>query len=205
MSEARLESLPARERQWQATHRRILGASLAEFERVGVDAARVEHICRAAGVTRPTFYAHFPTKDDVLFELQREGAARVAAQMTERLSEAASLREVVDLLADGLFYTTSLVSPRLRRELQSLFVRKQGVADWEGTALHDALLRCFRAARASGEIAADCDPEALARWVFVCLFGFLVADPIDLEPNRGEARKFLHVLMAGLRQRGSFE
>lgn len=205
MSEARLEDLPARERQWLRTHRRILAASLEEFERVGVDAARVEHICRAAGVTRPTFYAHFPTKDDVLFEMQREGAARVAEQMTTKLNEAASLREVVDLLADGLFYTTSLVSPRLRRELQSLFVRKQGVADWEGTPLYHALVRCFRVARESGEIAADCDPEALARWVFVTLFGFLCADPMDLEPSRGDARKFLHVLMAGLRESCSQE
>jgi AcrR family transcriptional regulator len=205
VSEARLEDLPARERQWLRTHRRILAASLEEFERVGVDAARVEHICRAAGVTRPTFYAHFPTKDDVLFEMQREGATRVAEQMTRKLEEAASLREVVDLLADGLFYTTSLVSPRLRRELGSLFVRKQGVADWEGTSLHDALMRCFRAARESGEIAADCDPEALTRWVFVTLFGFLVADPIDLEPSRSEARRFLHVLMAGLRDGASLD
>jgi len=181
VSEARLEDLPARERQWLRTHRRILAASLEEFERVGVDAARVEHICRAAGVTRPTFYAHFPTKDDVLFEMQREGASRVAEQMTKKLNEAASLREVVDLLADGLFYTTSLVSPRLRRELGSLFARE------------------------SGEIAADCDPEALTRWVFVTLFGFLVADPIDLEPSRSEARRFLHVLMAGLRDGASLD
>ena len=203
MSEARLEDLPARERQWLRTHRRILAASLGEFERVGVDAARVEHICRAAGVTRPTFYAHFPTKDHVLLEMQRDGAARVAAQMTTKLEQAASLREVVDLLADGLFYTTSLVSPRLRRELGSLYVRKQGVADWEGTLLHRALVRCLHGARESGEIAADCDPEALARWVFVALFGFLCADPMDLEPSRSDARRFLHVLMAGLRESGA--
>jgi AcrR family transcriptional regulator len=199
VSEARLEDLPARERQWLRTHRRIMAASLEEFERVGVDAARVEHICKAAGVTRPTFYAHFPSKDDVLFEMQRGAAERVAEQMTTKLEEAASLREVVDLLADGLFYTTSLASPRLRRELGSLFVRKQGVADWENSSLHDALVRCFRAAQESGEIAAGSDPAALTRWVFVTLFGFLVADPIDLEPSRSEARKFLHVLMAGLR------
>jgi hypothetical protein len=43
-------------------------------------------------------------------------------------------------------------------------------------------------------------PEVLARWVFVTLFGFLCADPMDLEPSRGDARKFLHVLMAGLRE-----
>ena len=174
-------------------------AASAEFERVGVSAARVEHICRAAGVTRPTFYAHFPTKDDVLFELQRAGAKRLGEEMTERLAQAASLGEVVDLLSDGLFSMTGLVSPRVRREIQSLFVRKQGLADWEGTPLFEALVRCFRAASASGEIAGHHDPLALSRWVFVCLFGFLVADSTDLEPSRSEARRFLHVFVAGLR------
>jgi AcrR family transcriptional regulator len=200
LSEARSESLPARERQWQLTHRRIRAAALAEFERVGVAAARVEHVCRAAGVTRPTFYAHFPTKDDVLIEMQRISAAHVAEEMSAKLAEAATLAEVIDLLADGLFYATSLVSPRLRREIQSMFVRKHGLADWEGTSLFEALVECFRAARDAGEIAPEHDPESLTRWVLVSLFGFLVADPSDLEPSRSEARRFLHVFMAGLRK-----
>lgn len=199
MSEARSESMPARERQWQLTHRRIRAAALAEFERVGVAAARVEHVCRAAGVTRPTFYAHFPSKDDVLIEMQKISAAHVAEEVTTRLAEAATLREVIDLLADGLFYATSLVSPRMRREIQSLFVRKHGVADWEGTAIFEALVKCFRAARDSGEIPPEPGPEVLTRWVLVTLFGFLVADQSDLEPSRSEARSFLHVFMAGLR------
>jgi len=200
VSEARLETLPARERQWLDTHRRILAAATAEFERVGVTAARVEHICRAAGVTRPTFYAHFPTKDDVLIELQRAAAAVVAAEMTERLAAAASLPEVVDVLTDGLFAATASISERLRREIQSVFVRKQSIADWEGTALYDALLRCFRTARDHREILDGHDPEALTRWVLVTLFGFLVADSSQLEPSRSEARRFLHVFMAGLRE-----
>jgi AcrR family transcriptional regulator len=199
LSEARSESIPARERQWQLTHRRIRAAALAEFERVGVTAARVEHVCRAAGVTRPTFYAHFPSKDDVLIEMQKISAAHVAEELTAKLAEAGTLREVMDLLADGLFYATSLVSPRLRREIQSHFVRKHGLADWEGTAIFEALADCFRAARDSGEIRPEHDPEVLPRWVLVTLFGFLVADPIDLEPSRSEARRFLHVFMAGLR------
>jgi AcrR family transcriptional regulator len=150
-------------------------------------------------VTRPTFYAHFPSKDDVLIEIQKIAAGHLANEMTARLAEAATLREVIDLMADGLFYTTSLVSPRLRREIQSLFVRKHGVADWEGTSIYEALVRCFRAARDSGEIDPEHDPELLTRWVLVTLFGFLVSDPSELEPSRSEARSFLHVFMAGLK------
>ena len=205
MSEARLEDLPARERQWLRTHRRILAASLAEFERVGVDAARVEHICRAAGVTRPTFYAHFPTKDDVLFEMQREGGgARRRADDGASSTRPPRCDEVVDLLADGLFYTTSLVSPRLRREIQSLFVRKQGVADWEGTTLlrrAGALLP--RRARLGRDRRRRTMPEALTRWVFVTLVRLPRRGPDrPRADSRSEARRFLHVLMAGLREQG---
>ena len=47
-------------------------------------------------MTRPTFYAHFPTKDDVLIEMQRISAAHVADTMTAKLAEAATL-EIRDL------------------------------------------------------------------------------------------------------------
>jgi hypothetical protein len=61
------------------------------------------------------------------------------------------------------------------------------------------LVKCFSVARESGEMPPEHDPVVLTRWVLVTLFGFLVADPIALEPTRGEARSFLHVFMAGLR------
>jgi hypothetical protein len=78
-------------------------------------------------------------------------------------------------------------------------VRKQSIADWEGTALHGALLRALAAARDSGEIDAGHAPAAVARWIMMVLLGFLVSDPDELERNRSEARAFLHVLVAGLR------
>jgi AcrR family transcriptional regulator len=199
VTEASIEDLPARERQWHRTHRRILAAATAEFERVGVGAARVEHICRAAAVTRPTFYAHFPTKDDVLVELQREAAAAVAEAMTARLAAAGSLRDVVDALSDGIFASTGQMSGRMRREVLSMSVRKQSIADWEGTALHGALLRALSEARESGEIDGSHPPNAVARCIMMVLLGFLVSDPESLERNRSEAREFLHVLVSGLR------
>lgn len=199
MSEAHLETLPARERQWQRTHRRILAAATVEFERVGVAASRVEHICRAAEIARPTFYAHFPSKDDVLLELQRSAAAAVAEQITAQMVAAASLRDVVDVLIDGLFAASAQISERLRREILSMFVRKQSVADWEGSELHGALLHAVATARDTGAIAAQHDPEAVTRWLLGMLLVFLVAEPDDLEHHRSEARRFFHVLVAGLR------
>lgn len=41
---------------------------MAEYARVGVDAARVEDIVAAAGVSWGTFFHYFPTKEDVLLD-----------------------------------------------------------------------------------------------------------------------------------------
>ena len=43
---------------------------MTEFRRVGVERASIGRIAETAGVSRPSFYFHFPTKDHVLLELQ---------------------------------------------------------------------------------------------------------------------------------------
>ena len=60
----------AREIQRQRTRARLFEAALAEFARTGFDRASVAEIARAADVSRPSFYFHFPTKEHVLLELQ---------------------------------------------------------------------------------------------------------------------------------------
>ena len=180
------------------TRARLVAAAIAEFERVGVAAARVEHICRRAGVTRPTFYAHFPGKEDVLAEIQRRTALGIAREMTQRVEDADSLTEMGDAIVDGLFSAVGSLSPRLRREFGSFFVRKQAIADWEGTPLFDAVAQRFAGARARGLVAPEHEPAALTRWLFVMLFGFLVADAGDPEPWRADARRVLRLLLRGL-------
>ena len=73
-----------RERQRAATRERLFDAALAEFRREGFERASVAEIARAAGVSRPSFYAHFPTLDHVLLEL----AWRLALQVVRRLESA---------------------------------------------------------------------------------------------------------------------
>jgi len=46
----------------------VYEAAMAEYARVGIDAARVEDIVEAAGVSWGTFFHYFSTKEDVLLE-----------------------------------------------------------------------------------------------------------------------------------------
>jgi len=71
-----------------ATRLRIYEAAMAEFERVGVDEARVEDIVREAGVAWGTFFHYFPRKQDVLLE----SSAQVCVASTRRSGRASPYR-----------------------------------------------------------------------------------------------------------------
>jgi AcrR family transcriptional regulator len=58
-----------RRRRWAATHQRIYDAAIALFQEQGFDAVHVGQIVDRAGVSVPTFYAHYPSKEHVVLQL----------------------------------------------------------------------------------------------------------------------------------------
>lgn len=68
-----------------------MDAARAAFAEVGVDAARIEDVSRAAGFSKGAFYLHFSSKEEVLTELVGDFFAAV-----QRVSDAQ--RGVVDRL-----------------------------------------------------------------------------------------------------------
>jgi AcrR family transcriptional regulator len=58
-----------RSRRWAATHQRIYEAAVELFQEHGYDTVNVGQITSAAGVSVPTFYAHYASKDHVLMQL----------------------------------------------------------------------------------------------------------------------------------------
>ena len=75
-------ALPGR-RQLQvgSTRTLLFEAAIAEFRRAGFSRASVARIAREAGVSRPSFYFHFPTKEHVLLELQWLEERTVASRL----------------------------------------------------------------------------------------------------------------------------
>jgi AcrR family transcriptional regulator len=73
-----------RARQYAATHRRIYDTAMELFEEFGYDVP-VGRLAAAAGVSVPTFYAHFPSKDDLLMAMpdRAEVAALLASVPAE--------------------------------------------------------------------------------------------------------------------------
>src|SRR5437764_1830273 len=63
------------------TRGRLFDAALAEIARQGLAAADVAAIAASAGVVRGTFYFHFPTKEHVLIELERNEQDQIIRQI----------------------------------------------------------------------------------------------------------------------------
>ena len=180
-----------RERQRAATRERLYEAALAEFRSTGFERANVSEIARAAGVSRPSFYAHFPTIDHVLFEL----AWRLAQQVVRQLEGASGLRATLDRLADALIEAQEGVGdPVLFREMISIFARRSaapGLDPSEMPVLVE-LMRRFEEAREAGELRGGMPPEQAAR---LCLSGFF-GHLLGVEATPDERRADLHALFA---------
>ena len=99
---ATVEKSSAREAKRLQTRERLLGAAIAEFKRTGMADADVGSIVAAAGVAHGTFFFHFPTKEHVLFELERREEERIAKQLDRFVNAApdltATLREAARLI-----------------------------------------------------------------------------------------------------------
>lgn len=92
-----------------ATQRdRLFDGLVQEVATKGYDNARVTDICRAAGVTRPAFYALFTGKEDAFLAAYRHGIAVVSQLMESAYRDAgpdwpdafrAALRTLLEVLA----------------------------------------------------------------------------------------------------------
>jgi len=63
------ESSDWRSRRWDATHERIYDTALKLFQEQGFERVSVGMIASGAGVSVPTFYAHYPSKEHIVMQL----------------------------------------------------------------------------------------------------------------------------------------
>jgi AcrR family transcriptional regulator len=103
-----------RGRKKQQTREAIIRAGIELFAERGFKATKVEDIAAAVNISRRTFFLYFRTKDDLMFEEQRRGAAA----LRERLENRSDAELTVDVLAQFMEVSRTIESPevlRLRR------------------------------------------------------------------------------------------
>ncbi|HSG15570.1 MAG TPA: TetR family transcriptional regulator [Anaerolineae bacterium] len=96
------------------TRQDLLDAALQVFSQQGYQAARLQDIARAAGVTRGAIYHHFGSKAELFNTLMDEASAQESGVMEAAVAEGGSLAEI---MARILRYSLALLEEdqRLRQ------------------------------------------------------------------------------------------
>lgn len=129
-----------RETQRRATREKLLSISVAEFQRNGFAHTDIATIAERAGVSRGTFYFHFPTKDDVLGELRIREEHTIVREVAPLLARSGSLEEVLRAVVAGVLVAESRLGTDLVREICAVqfrpsVVKSDTVADHPVAAL----------------------------------------------------------------------
>lgn len=98
---------------------RILSTALDLFAVKGYDATSVREICEAAGITKPTLYHFFGSKDGVLQALMTLGFARFRHLVDAALAEPGTFRHRMKLVARSVFESAT-TKPRFWRFMHGI-------------------------------------------------------------------------------------
>ena len=186
--------LPARERQRLATRGRIFEVALGEIAERGLAGVRIEHVARKAGVTRPTIYAHFPSREDFLRELQRRSEASALDAVRKRM-HGRRRGHFLHRFADATIDLLEGAHPVLRRETFALMLREPRTEEWMGNALFGFLEEQIREAQGRGEIRRGIPAQALTRSIMTALFGFFVLEGEAPGARKKQAHQVLDLLI----------
>ncbi len=183
----------AREQKRKRTRRRLYEEAVAEFSRMGFGAASVAEIARAAGVSRPAFYFHFPTKEHVLLEMQWHKEL----QLVDALDGCETLADTLMTLADAIVTgTESVEGPGVARDMMSIYARRPEwlPLDEQPFPLARLVERRFAEGAARGELREGLDPETAPLLALTGMFGYLIAAP-ESSNRRADLRAMLSLYL----------
>ncbi|WP_406817839.1 TetR/AcrR family transcriptional regulator [Mycobacterium sp. M23085] len=169
---------------------RLLDAAEACYERHGVSRTTVDDIAREASVHRTTVYRYFGSRDDVLaFVMLRESAGVIEGAQQSMKGSRPFGNRLLDAL-DGAI--AAVEKSRWLRVLFSPESFTMTVAAAASTAFRDRIRETLRpyvdAAKASGELREQLDPDAVADWLVrvaqMLLMDHLAAGPHDAHMDR---------------------
>jgi len=169
-----------RVRQRLETRNRLFDLAIEEFQKQGVDKARIRDIVEKAGVVPGTFYFHFPTKEHVLLELGQRIIAKAAAALPGIAGRPPRLPDLLGTLASApRFAADELGDPELLRTTISIFQRPPVDTDFEENPIQRALRDCLEAEMQAGRIHSDLHADELSQIILMAFFGTLLTAPND--------------------------
>jgi len=181
-----------RVRQRLETRNRLFDLAIEEFQKQGVDKARIRDIVEKAGVVPGTFYFHFPTKEHVLLELGQRIIAKAAAALPGAVDRPPRLSDLLDTLASApRFAADELGDPELLRATISIFQRPPVDTDFDENPIQAALRNCLAAEMQAGRIDSDLRADELSQIILMAFFGTLLTAPNDPALQTEQVRRTL--------------
>jgi AcrR family transcriptional regulator len=157
------------------TREEIFDAALDCFARLGVAATGMEDIAAAAGVSRPTLYYHFDSKQQLMLEV----IVRLAAQLHDRIRheiawQAATLDLIVtaNLRAIELAFEDPIVQQLISFDTQPLtaeLLQSEPIAG----VYRSFWMPLLQAAVEQGELRDDLDLDVILNWMVFLQFSLL--------------------------------
>ena len=159
--------------------------ALRHFVEDGFEAASVTAIAVEAGVTERTFYRHFSTKDEVLFDDVGEAFAWFSTALHERPTDEDLVRSVLVSLGSAPTDPQLLSEiARLRTELLSPERMERVFRDRQGAMARE--VRALLVGRGVPDLDAAVRAELVAGAVFAALSVWTEAPPPHELPRLGE-------------------
>lgn len=208
----RARPAPKWRRRAEARPEEILDAALAEFTARGFEAARMEDIAKAAGLSKAAIYLYFPSKAAVLEALIEAKVGTLARQM-ETLALAGhadplmAMRMIATMAAHRLAESSILAVPRLVISISGRFPE---IAEYYRTQVVEkargALEALIDAGKARGGVRAEVDTKAAARaFIGPILFEALWTHVLQGETALNDPQKLIQqqfdILLNGLEPR----
>ena len=178
------------------TRARLFDAALAEISRRGFAAADVSAIAAAAGVVRGTFYFHFPTKEHVLIEVERNEETRIISELGEAKGGLAS---VLSQLVHHVLNAERRLGLVLFRDMLGLhFCSTRPVEDELAQhPLAEFLVDVISRAQDAGQVSSDVDAGELGTFFLTGLFALLATGAHDA----AQLSRYVTTIVKGMEKR----
>lgn len=142
----------------------LVAVAVTEFNARGYDATSMEHLSRAAGITKSSFYHHVSGKEELLRAALRRALDGLFSILSEPAAQAGSplrrlrhiVRRQVQVLTSELPYVTLLLRVRGNTETERWALSRRRAFD-------AAIAALVAEAVAVGEIRPDVEPALAAR------------------------------------------
>lgn len=166
----------------EKTRAAIRSAANELFLRDGVEATTVDAIVAAAGISKGTFYLHFPRKEDLLLEYGTRRLERIRDMLPELIGRKTfreALNEILDEVVRGKEWGRELTG-------RAIFEMGTSFEKLPTESLPDLILPLVEVGQARGQIRNDIPPDALAHFILRSILGALRdwglgADGLDRE------------------------